>query len=107
MPQSVTHKRIASHQIDGEMTPGQEIGLPIDQTLTQDATGTLVMRELEAMRLDRFGPSCLSSPWITTSSRRTMRIRMPISFWNALVDKAHVDGLMCVTDPLRAGSVIA
>lgn len=33
--------------------PGGEIGLRIDQTLTQDATGTLVMLELEAMGLDR------------------------------------------------------
>jgi len=35
------------------MTPGQEIGIRIDQTLTQDATGTLVMLEIEAMELDR------------------------------------------------------
>lgn len=35
------------------MEPGEEIGLRIDQTLTQDATGTLVMLELEAMGLDR------------------------------------------------------
>ena len=35
------------------MTPGSEIGLHIDQTLTQDATGTMVMLELEAMELDR------------------------------------------------------
>ena len=35
------------------MTPGQEIALRIDQTLTQDATGTMVMLELEAMGLDR------------------------------------------------------
>ncbi len=35
------------------MVPGREIGIRIDQTLTQDATGTLVMLELEAMELDR------------------------------------------------------
>src|SRR6266536_2568587 len=35
------------------MTPGGEIGLVIDQTLTQDATGTMVMAELEALGLDR------------------------------------------------------
>jgi len=35
------------------MKPGEEIGIRIDQTLTQDATGTLVMPELEAMGLDR------------------------------------------------------
>ena len=53
MAQNVAQKLIASHLIDGEMTPGEEIALRIDQTLTQDATGTLVMLELEAMELDR------------------------------------------------------
>jgi len=52
-PLNVTQKLIKSHLIDGEMTPGEEIGIKIDQTLTQDATGTLVMLELEAMNLDK------------------------------------------------------
>ena len=51
-PLNVTQKLIKDHLVDGEMTPGEEIGLKIDQTLTQDATGTLVMLELEAMELD-------------------------------------------------------
>lgn len=51
-PLNVTQKLIKSHLVDGEMEPGKEIGLKIDQTLTQDATGTLVMLELEAMDLD-------------------------------------------------------
>lgn len=50
---NVTQKLIKSHLVDGEMTPGKEIGIRIDQTLTQDATGTLVMLELEAMELDK------------------------------------------------------
>ncbi|MES1936182.1 aconitate hydratase [Salinisphaera hydrothermalis C27AD] len=53
MAQNVAQKLIESHLVDGEMTPGAEIALKIDQTLTQDATGTLVMLELEAMELDR------------------------------------------------------
>lgn len=53
MPLNVTQKLIQSHLVDGQMEPGCEIGLHIDQTLTQDATGTLVMLELEAMNLDR------------------------------------------------------
>ncbi|MBE9376512.1 aconitate hydratase [Saccharopolyspora sp. HNM0983] len=53
MPQSVAHKLIASHLVDGSMRPGDEIALTVDQTLTQDATGTLVMQELEALDLDR------------------------------------------------------
>jgi len=53
VPHNVAQKLIASHLLSGEMTPGSEIGLRIDQTLTQDATGTLVMLELEALGLDR------------------------------------------------------
>jgi len=53
MTQNVTQKLIASHLAEGEMRTGEEIGLRIDQTLTQDATGTMVMLELEAMGLDR------------------------------------------------------
>ena len=53
MSMNVTQKLIQSHLIHGDMKPGEEIGIRIDQTLTQDATGTLVMLELEAMGLDR------------------------------------------------------
>jgi aconitate hydratase len=53
MPQNVTQKLIESHLVSGDATPGAEIGLRIDQTLTQDATGTMVMLELEAMAVDR------------------------------------------------------
>ncbi len=53
MAQNVAQKLIGAHLVEGEMSPGSEIGLRIDQTLTQDATGTLVMLELEAMGLDR------------------------------------------------------
>ncbi|MGP4078798.1 aconitate hydratase [Pseudalkalibacillus sp. R45] len=53
MALNVSQKLIKDHLISGEMTPGNEIGLKIDQTLTQDATGTMVMLELEAMKLDR------------------------------------------------------
>jgi aconitate hydratase len=52
-PLNVTQKLIKTHLVDGEMKPGSEIGITIDQTLTQDATGTLVMLELEAMGLDK------------------------------------------------------
>src|SRR4051795_2799287 len=51
--QTLTRKLIDAHLIDGDPTPGAEIALRIDQTLTQDATGTLVMQELEAIGLDR------------------------------------------------------
>lgn len=53
MLNNVAQKLIKRHLIEGEMTPGTPIGLGIDQTLTQDATGTLAMLSLEAIGLDR------------------------------------------------------
>jgi aconitate hydratase len=52
-PLNVTQKLIKSHLIEGKMKAGREIGLKIDHALLQDATGTLVQLELEAMNLDR------------------------------------------------------
>jgi aconitate hydratase len=53
MGRNVAQKLIAAHLREGSLEPGAEIGLAIDQTLTQDATGTMVMLELEAMGLSR------------------------------------------------------
>jgi aconitate hydratase len=53
MARNVTQKLIASHLVDGQMKQGQEIALKIDQTLTQDATGTLALLEFEAIDVDR------------------------------------------------------
>jgi aconitate hydratase len=53
MSENVTQKLISSHKVEGEMQPGAEIGLKIDQTLCQDATGTMVMLECEAMGLNQ------------------------------------------------------
>jgi aconitate hydratase len=50
---NVAQKLIEQHLVSGAMKPGNEISLKIDQTLTQDATGTMVMLELEAMNLTR------------------------------------------------------
>jgi aconitate hydratase len=50
---SVAQQLIEEHLVSGQMVTGQEIGIRVDQTLTQDATGTLVMLELEALGLDR------------------------------------------------------
>ncbi len=52
MAENVAQKLISAHLVQGDMSPGAEIGIRIDQTLTQDATGTMVMLELEAMDLD-------------------------------------------------------
>ncbi|MEG2596927.1 MAG: aconitate hydratase [Oscillospiraceae bacterium] len=53
MGYTITEKIIKSHLMDGEMIKGQEIGLKIDQTLTQDATGTMAYLEFEAMGVKR------------------------------------------------------
>lgn len=50
---TLTEKIIKAHIVDGEMVKGQEIGLKIDQTLTQDATGTMAYLEFEAMGVPR------------------------------------------------------
>ncbi len=49
---TIAQKIIKSHLVSGEMIPGTEIGLRIDQTLTQDATGTMAYLEFEAMGID-------------------------------------------------------
>ena len=50
---TIAEKIISSHLVSGEMTPGSEIALRIDQTLTQDATGTMAYLQFEAMGIDR------------------------------------------------------
>jgi len=53
MKRNVAQKLIESHLVSGRMEAGEEISLKIDQTLTQDATGTMVMLEFEAMGVPR------------------------------------------------------
>src|SRR5207237_3917113 len=49
MPQNLVQKIFSAHLISGEMIPGKEVALHIDQTLTQDATGTMSYLQFEAM----------------------------------------------------------
>jgi aconitate hydratase len=53
MGRNVAQQLIEAHCVDGDMVPGLEVALRVDQTLSQDATGTLVMLELQALGLDR------------------------------------------------------
>ncbi len=50
---TVTEKIIANHIVKGQMTPGNPIAIKIDQTLTQDATGTMAYLEFEAIGINR------------------------------------------------------
>ncbi len=51
--ETLSEKIIRKHLISGEMIPGKEIGIKIDQTLTQDSTGTMVYLQFEAMEIDK------------------------------------------------------
>ena len=53
MGYSIAQKIIKEHLLYGEMIVGEEIGLRIDQTLTQDATGTMAYLQFEAMGIER------------------------------------------------------
>ena len=53
MGKTIAEKIIAAHLVSGDMTPGSEIALRIDQTLTQDATGTMAYLEFETMGIPR------------------------------------------------------
>ena len=58
MGQTIAQKIIRQHLVSGEMIPGSDIGLRIDQTLTQDATGTMAYLEFEAMGVPRVKTEC-------------------------------------------------
>ena len=49
MGKTIAQKIISAHLVSGDMLPGSEVALRIDQTLTQDATGTMAYLEFEAM----------------------------------------------------------
>ncbi len=53
MGMTIAQKIIRDHLVSGDMTPGSEIALRIDQTLTQDATGTMAYLEFETMGIER------------------------------------------------------
>jgi len=53
MARSLTYKILSAHCVDGAAAPGHEFGLRVDQTLTQDATGTAAYLQFEAMGVER------------------------------------------------------
>lgn len=58
MGQSLTHKILAAHLLSGSLDAGEEIAIRIDQTLTQDATGTMAYLQFEAMNMPRVKTEC-------------------------------------------------
>ena len=67
MGKTLTEKLIAAHLVSGSMEPGAEVALRIDQTLTQDATGTMAYLEFESMGIDRVKIPIRSKIWIPDS----------------------------------------
>ncbi|MDD2600570.1 MAG: aconitate hydratase [Kiritimatiellae bacterium] len=53
MAQNIVEKILAAHRVSGDLTPGRELAIRIDQTLTQDATGTMAYLQFESMGLER------------------------------------------------------
>ena len=51
---NLTRKIIEKHLVSGRMTAGEEIAIRIDQTLTQDSTGTMAYLQLEALGIDKY-----------------------------------------------------
>src|SRR5262249_9389913 len=58
MGQSLTHKILQAHLVTGELVPGTEISIRVDQTLTQDATGTMAYLQFEAMGVPPVKTKC-------------------------------------------------
>jgi len=58
MGQNLTQKILAAHLVTGELVPGTEIAIRVDQTLTQDATGTMAYLQFEAMNVPRIKTKC-------------------------------------------------
>ena len=52
MKGTLSYKILKDHLLEGELIPGNEISIKIDQTLTQDSTGTMVYLQLEALNVD-------------------------------------------------------
>lgn len=53
MGKTLAYKILENHLIEGTLSPGEEIKIKIDQTLTQDSTGTMVYLQLEAMDVEK------------------------------------------------------
>ena len=64
MGMNITEKLIKNHLVSGEMVAGKEIAIKIDQTLTQDSTGTMAYLQFEAIGIPRVNREicCLHRP---------------------------------------------
>ena len=76
MGKNLVEKILGTHLVSGRLIPGEEIAIAIDQTLIQDATGTLSCLQFEALGIPPgFGRSCRSVMLTITRFRRGLRMR--------------------------------
>lgn len=67
--QNLTYKILEKHLLKGKLEAGQPIEIKMDQTLTQDATGTMAYMQFEAMGVKKVKTNYLSAMWITIHYR--------------------------------------
>ena len=67
MAENLTRQILAEHLVEGELRPGAPIALRVDQTLLQDATGTMALMQFEQLDVPRVQRRAgASSTWTTT-----------------------------------------
>lgn len=76
---SLAMKILKNHLLKGELKAGQEIAIKIDQTLTQDSTGTMAYLQLEAMDIEDVATEILLPTSITISFKQDLRMQMIMS----------------------------
>lgn len=90
MGYTIAQKIIKNHLVCGEMTVGSDIGLRIDQTLTQDATGTMAYIEYEAMGIPRVKTEKALLTLTTTHFRQVLRTPMTTDLFSLFVKTRYL-----------------
>ena len=80
MGMNITEKLIKNHLVSGEMVAGKEIAIKIDQTLTQDSTGTMAYLQFEAIGIPRVKTE-KSVASTTTPCRQALKTQMTINIF--------------------------
>ncbi len=79
MGMNITEKLIKNHLVSGEMVAGKEIAIKIDQTLTQDSTGTMAYLQFEALGFPVSKQRNLLLTSTTTPCRQALKTQMTIN----------------------------
>jgi hypothetical protein len=94
MTDTIAEQILSEHLVEGKIEEGSEIGLTIDQTLTQDATGTMVYLEFESLGIPAVKPQTAVSTTIDSYSRA------PRNLGSSFHPRATVFLIMCIGNDL-------